>query len=134
MSIETATATPRTPVSASITMRGHTIIQDKPPENGGQDEGVMASELLLAGLLACQLSTFYKVAAKRRAPVTVQQLRGDLHFDDADEISHVTLHFSLQKSGEFSGNPDTLLKLTDRACTISKALQVPIEGGFEWVE
>lgn len=130
MDIETATAVPRTPVSCTITARQHSVIQDKPEASGGQDLGLMASEHLLAGLLSCQLSTFYKVAAKRKADVRAQAIRGDLHFDDAGEIAKVELHWTLD--GEATdAQLDAIVRLTDKVCTISRVLSCPIEADYK---
>ncbi len=129
MDIETATARPRTTVSASISIREHTVIQDKPPAYGGNDEGVMASELLMAALLSCQLSTFAKIKAKRSAASEVESIHCACHFDEAGDIARmvVTWRFS---SGERK-EQETLVKLTDRVCTISRALKVPVESIIE---
>lgn len=123
MDVESGTAVPRSPVSATITLRGHVVIQDKPPEMGGQDLGPMASELLLASLLACQLSTFAKVAAKRRSDVAPQSIRGDIHFEGGD-IARIDVQWTFAK-GE-AKELDTLTRLAEKACTISKALSVPV--------
>ncbi len=129
MDIETGSARPLSAVSAQVRMRHHTIIQDKPPANGGNDAGPMASELLLAGLLACQLSTLRKVADKRRIEAEVVDLRGDLVFNDAGDIERVDLHYQLQTDAP-PGQVETLLRLTDKACTISRALSVPVHAQF----
>lgn len=131
MDIETATARPRSPVSAEVTARGHTAIQDKPAESGGRDEGMMASEHLLVALLSCQLSTFHKVAAKRKSPARVERVQGDLVFGGGD-IERVRLRFELD-TDEPDEKVASLLRLTDRACTISKVLSVPVEARFERV-
>ncbi len=127
MDVESATAEPRTPLSCTVTARGHTMVQDKPAEFGGTDDGPMASEFLLASLLACQLSTFAKVAAKRRKDIAPQSIRGDLHFNDAGDISHVDVYWSFDTDMDASAL-ETLVRLTDRACTISKALDVPVHA------
>jgi len=128
MDIETATAVPRSPVSCTVTARDHVIVQDKPEELGGQDLGAMASEHLLVALLSCQLSTFHKVAAKRKSDVRAAAVRGDLHFDDAGDIAKITVHWT------FEGGDDkaraTLVRLTDKVCTISRVLSVPVEATY----
>ncbi len=125
MDSEDAIATPRSPVGCTITARDHTVIQDKPSASGGQDEGMMASELLLASLLACQLSTFHKVAAKRRADLAAESLHGVLHFDDHGDIARVDLEWTLSGTAD-DKQRDTVLRLTDKACTISRVLDVPV--------
>lgn len=110
-------------------MRGHTVVQDKPATSGGKDEGPMASELLLAGLLACQHSTFVKIAAKRRLEASITRLEGELHFNDAGDIDRVDVHFVLQAPATVpDASLETAIRLTDGACTISKVLKVPVHG------
>jgi uncharacterized OsmC-like protein len=130
MTVESATAKPRSAVSVSITMRGHTLVQDKPATSDGRDEGPMASELLLAGLLACQHSTFVKIAAKRHAEATIDRLDGELHFDAAGDIERATVRFHLRTKGLDDANVETLLRLTEKACTVSKALKVPVASSY----
>ena len=36
-----------------VAARGHRVISDQPPENGGQDSGMSPPELLLASLATC---------------------------------------------------------------------------------
>jgi uncharacterized OsmC-like protein len=130
MDVETGTAVPRSPVSVAVVLRGHTLVQDKPAASGGRDEGPMASELLLAGLLACQHSTFVKVAAKRKVDASIRDLKGELHFADGD-ISAIRVKFHVAAApGVTDQALETLLKLTDRACTISKVLKVPVESAY----
>ncbi|MHB8632398.1 MAG: OsmC family protein [Thermoplasmatota archaeon] len=129
MATETALATPLSPVSVRVVMRHLELVQDKPASSGGKDSGPMASELLLASLLACQHSTFHKVAGKRRLPVEVVALRGAVHFDGAGDIQDMDVQFEIARAV-----PDeamkTALRLTESACTISKALRVPVKVGY----
>jgi uncharacterized OsmC-like protein len=128
MDTETATAQPLGPVSVRVTMRGHDVVQDKPAASGGHDQGPMASELLLAALLACQHSTFVKVAAKRRVEAAIQGLVGEMDFKDgAISALRVTFRLATQATDEQVG---TLLRLTDKACTISQALKAPVAASF----
>jgi uncharacterized OsmC-like protein len=130
MDVEAGTAVPRSPVSVAVVLRGHTLVQDKPQASGGKDEGPMASELLLAGLLACQHSTFVKVAAKRKVEATVRDVKGELAFADGDIVA-VRVKFHLAAPPATTDQAiETLLKLTDRTCTISKVLKVPIETTY----
>lgn len=129
--VEAGTATPRSPVAVNVRMRGHTVVQDKPATSGGKDEGPMASELLLAGLLACQHSTFVKVAAKRRLEASILRLEGELHFNDAGDIDRVDVRFVLHAPATVAdASLETAIRLTDVACTISKVLKVPVHGTF----
>lgn len=130
--IESATATPRSPVSVAVTMRKHTLIQDKLVASGGKDEGPMASEFLLASLLACQHSTSVKVAAKRKATWKVRELHGDMMFDDAGDISSIKVRFEVESDAEDAA-VHTILRLTEKSCTISRVLKIPVEVVFRRV-
>jgi uncharacterized OsmC-like protein len=88
----------------------------------------MASELLLAAVLACQHSTFVKVAAKRRLAATVQRLDGEMDFRDGG-ISAIRVRFALATDAT-DEQAATALRLTDKACTISQALKVAVEASF----
>lgn len=130
MDVEDAVATPTSNVAVTVQARGHRIVQDKPVASGGKDAGPMASELVLAGLLACQNSTFVKIAAKRKVDASIRALHGELHFDNGD-IAAIKVRFSLQAPATVADAAlDTLLKLTDKSCTISKVLKVPVEASF----
>ncbi|HJQ93152.1 MAG TPA: OsmC family protein, partial [Candidatus Thermoplasmatota archaeon] len=130
MDVEAGTAVPRSAVSVAVVLRGHTLVQDKPQASGGKDEGPMASELLLAGLLACQHSTFVKVAGKRKVEATVRDIKGEMSFADGD-IASVRVKFHLAAPAATTDQAlGTVLKLTDRTCTISRALKVPIETTY----
>ena len=109
--------------------RGHDVIQDKPEAFGGEDQGLMASEHLLVALLSCQLSTFVKVAAKRKSDAKAVSIRGDLHFDEAGDIGKVVLHWTL--AGCDDKTAGILTRLTDKVCTISRVLSCPVEAGYE---
>ncbi|HUR60809.1 MAG TPA: OsmC family protein [Candidatus Thermoplasmatota archaeon] len=131
MDTETARATPLSPVSVKVAMRGHEVVQDKPAASGGADKGPMASELLLAALLACQNSTFVKVAAKRRLEARLERLDGEMDFKDgAISALRVAFHVATAATDE---QVATVLRLTDKACTISQALKVHVEASFKRV-
>lgn len=133
MDVETGTAVPRSAVSVAVVLRGHTLVQDKPAASGGKDEGPMASELLLASLLACQHSTFVKVAAKRKVEASLRDLKGEMEFKDG-EISAVRVKFRLiAPAATTDAQVETLLKLTDRSCTISRVLKVPVASTYSRV-
>lgn len=127
---ESAVAVPRSPVSCLVTARDLEVIQDKPVASGGANEGMMASEHLLASLLACQLSTFHKVAAKRGADARALSIQGDLHFDDAGDIGGIDLAWTFE--GEANDKSlDTLVRLTDKVCTISRVLSCPVMATWQ---
>lgn len=124
MDVETGTAVPRSPVSVEVHTRTHRFVQDKPASAGGNDEGPMASELLLGALLGCQHSTFVKVAAKRRLDSRIERLEGRMHFADGD-LSRIEVDFHVRGTAPASA-VETAVRLTEKTCTVSRALKVPV--------
>ena len=130
MDTEIADAIPRSPVAVTVTARGHRIVQDKPVASGGNDEGMMASELVLAGILACQNSTFVKIAAKRKLAAVIRSLHGEMDFKDSD-IAAIRVRFILDAGADATDAAiETALRLTDKTCTISRVLKVPVHATF----
>lgn len=121
---ESGTAEPASPVSVRLTFRNHTLVQDKPAENGGQDLGPMASELLLGAVLGCQHSTFIKVAAKRRLDARLVKLEGGMNFQDG-LITEMRVVFHVASPADDAAI-ETAMRLTEKTCTISRALSVPV--------
>ncbi len=131
--IETGTATPRSAVSVELRFRGHTLIQDKPASSSGQDLGPMASEYLLGALLACQHSTFVKVAAKRRLDATIDSLDGALEFTDGD-ISAIRVTYNVKAPASVTEEAiTTAMRLTEKTCTISRVLKLPAHASLNRV-
>jgi putative redox protein len=52
-------------LSAVVTAREHQLIADEPVEAGGQDRGMMPTELIFAALSSCFCLAVAHVAAKR---------------------------------------------------------------------
>lgn len=124
MDIETAEASPLTSVACRITARDLEWVQDKPAEFGGENQGPMASELLMSAVLGCQLSTYAKIAAKRKTDAEVASIHAEMKLDgnDIDSI-HLTWNF---KGDVDEKTANTLMRLTDKVCTISRALSCPV--------
>lgn len=58
-------ATRSGPLSATITAREHEVIADEPASVGGEDAGMMPTELMFAALSSCFCLAVAHVAAKR---------------------------------------------------------------------
>ncbi|MHB8586776.1 MAG: OsmC family protein [Thermoplasmatota archaeon] len=120
MSTEIARGELLGPKSTRIQIRQFTLIQDKPPESGGNDRGPMASEYLLAALAACTLTTAARIAATRHVEMTLR-VETQMDFDDRGEVSGFRMTERVDSKAERK-DVETVLNLTERACTISKLL------------
>lgn len=114
-----------TPHATRATARGHVIRQGKPPP-ADDDSGPMSSELLLAALGACTVTTAHAIAAKRRQQVDRIEVDATATFARgliARIVLDVALHGPLAAE-----EAETIVRLTERSCTITRALRVPVEA------
>ena len=119
--VEVETVTPK---STRATARHHKFVIDKPATSGGNDKGPMASEYFLASLASCHITTAHKVAEKRHQNIDRIHIRGALHLN-GDLIEKIEL--DIQVHAKMSREEvDTVFRLTERICTISRATSVPI--------
>ena len=122
---ETVAVTTRTPASTRAQARHHEFVIDKLPANGGNDDGPMASEYLLAALGSCQITTAHKIAVKRRQPIDSIVIAATAEFD-GDVITDITLDIEVH-GGPGDADLETIFRLTERSCTVSRALGVPMK-------
>lgn len=123
---ETVVVRTRTPLSTITAARGHEIVIDKPQASGGQDTGAMASEHLLAALGSCQVTTAHRIAAKRRTPVDAIAVTATAVFD-GDLIDRIDLDVVVTGGPDDDEELETVFRLVERSCTISRALAVPVQ-------
>ena len=122
--IETVEVETITPKSTRAKARHHTFVVDKPPTSGGSDKGPMASEYFLASLASCHITTAHKVAEKRQQKIDKVRIRGALHLN-GDLIEKIELDVHVR--GTLSPDElETIFRLTERICTISRATSAPI--------
>lgn len=123
---ETVVVQSRNPASTRAQARHHEFVIDKLPAGGGNDDGPMASEYLLGALGSCQITTATKIATKRRQPLKAMAVTATATFD-GDVIAKIVLDIAITGGPESDEDLETILRLTERSCTISRALSVPIE-------
>lgn len=108
-----------------ISIRGHQVLVDKPAP-AGQDLGPMASEYLLAALASCTLTTAEKIAEKRKAPFRELKAKVEGTFTEAGLFDRIKLTFTVASDAPKEAW-ETVLRLTERSCTIRQSLKVPID-------
>jgi len=126
--VEVETVTPK---STRAKARHHTFTIDKPPTSGGNDKGPMASEYFLASLASCHITTAHKVAEKRQQTIERIEIRGALHLN-GDLIEKIELDIKVYAKMS-RDEVETVFRLTERICTISRATSVPITRRIELV-
>jgi putative redox protein len=107
-------------------VRGHTLTTDRPPEMGGADHGLMASEHLLVALASCTATSATKIAAKRGVPLADLRVVTEMDFDDRGEVSGLRLAVRVRSEAP-EADVRKVFDLAERVCTISKLLSRPVE-------
>ena len=126
--VDVETVTPKT---TKATARHHVFYVDKPTTSGGTDKAPMASEYFLASLASCHITTAHKIAQKRGARMDKVRIKAR-QWIDGDFITKV--HLDIFVGGTLPPEErETIFRLTERICTISKATSVPIERALhDW--
>lgn len=105
------------------------FVVDKPPALGGTDRGPMPSEYFLAAIGSCNLFTARRIADKRGVVWGSLRCRSRAHFTGSD-IAKVTLDFEVESPAS-RADWETVFRLAERSCTISRATSCPIEHNIE---
>lgn len=122
MTISTERASGRllAPKTTRVTIRQFELVCDKPAASGGTDRGPMASEYLLAALASCTLTTTHRIAEQRGVALQLE-VDAEMDFDDRGEVVGFRLRERVRSSAPRQ-EVETVLRLSERVCTISKLL------------
>jgi len=119
------TATYHGAFAATVEARGREIAVDEPVESGGQDEGVMPTELLMASLASCFALALGHCARKRD-----QELPGLRVRVDAERAGTELRYGRVVVTAAADVPPAELAALVERArrfCWVSNTLARPPE-------
>lgn len=97
---------------------------DKPPALGGLDGGMMPSEHLLAAVGSCTLMTARRIAEKRKVAWSSLRCRAVAHLEGSD-IARIELALTVGSDGT-KKDWETVFRLAEKTCTISRALSCPV--------
>ncbi len=115
-------------LSAVVTAREHELIADEPVEAGGEDRGMMPTELLFAALSSCFCLAVAHVAAKRE--IELPELRVSV---DAERIGRELRYRRVRVEIEAVAGDHDLAALVERAkpfCWVSNMLAPDIEISY----
>jgi putative redox protein len=108
--------------AASVDARGHTIAIDEPPESGGQDRGVMPTELLAGALASCFALALAHVA--RRQDVELPGLRVDV---EAERAGRELRYGRLTVFAQADVSLEPFMAKAQRLCWVSNTFASPPE-------
>jgi putative redox protein len=115
-----ATATHHGGYRATVDVRGHAIAVDEPPEHGGNDEGVMPTELLAAALSSC-----FALALAHAAGREGQELPG-LRVDVETERAGRELRYGqMTVFAQADVSLEPYMEKAQRLCWVSNSFAAP---------
>ncbi len=101
--------------------RGHEIPLDLPPEQGGDDQGATALELVVMGLAGCIVTIFALVAQKSK--LTIEELQATVEAEkDKTTLSTVTAKVQV-KSPESTEKLQRVLDKTMQLCPVGNLIE-----------
>ncbi len=110
------------PSTGEGSVRGHTILIDRPDSKGGSDRGPMGGELILLGLGGCFMSNLLAAIRERELPVSDVELTVTAHTEGTPPKM---TSFEIRVSADHA-DPATLGKLAtiaERGCIASNTLK-----------
>ena len=118
----------QTSASASMArVREHSLKMDRPEAKGGENQGMMGGEALLAGLGGCFMSNLLAAAAARG--IILRNVKADLTGQLSDEGPSRFVAISLSVSAD-SSVPDEFSKLVaiaEKGCIVANTLRASVE-------
>jgi putative redox protein len=118
-------ATRTGPLSAAVTAREHELSVDEPASVGGEDAGMMPTEVFFAGLASCFCLAVAHVAAKR--DIDVPGLRVSV---DAERLGRELRYRRIRVEVSADAGDHDLAALVERAkpfCWVSNMLDPDLE-------
>ena len=122
------------PSTGEASVRGHTVLVDRPESKDGADQGPMGGEFMLIGLAGCFLSNLLAAIRARDAQVSNVVVRADAETTGTPPRMSA---FKLSVSADYQ-DPEVmrrLLTIAERGCIASNTLKagcdltVVLEGG-----
>jgi uncharacterized OsmC-like protein len=116
------------PLSAAVTARDHELVADEPLDAGGEDRGMMPTELIFAALSSCFCLAVAHVASKR--DIELADLRVSV---DAERVGRELRYGRVRVQIEAVAGDEDLAALVERAkpfCWVSNMLAPDIEVSY----
>ncbi len=114
--------------------RGHRLTMDRPEAKGGNDQGMMGGEALLAGLGGCFTSNL--LAAAKARGVTVSRVSTVVTGQLAEEgpARFVAINLSVSGPGIPQDEFAKLVTIAERGCIVANTLRTLVDVSAEVTE
>lgn len=113
------------PSTTEASIRSHRVLVDRPEAKGGDDQGPMGGELLLAGLGGCFLSNLLAAARARDTPLgnVKAEVVGVL---DGTPPRFTSIRIAVSASGA-AKNLEKLAGIAEKGCIVANTLKPGVE-------
>lgn len=119
----------QTPTATQGSVRGHSVMIDRPEAKGGTDEGAMGGELLLMSLGGCFISNLLEAVRVREAPIS------NIQIDVVGTLEGTPARFSaieMQIAADYEDQNlmQKLVTISERSCIVANSLKSAIDLTF----
>ena len=116
------------PYMTRISARGHILVADEPIDNGGKNQGLSPTELVLSGLAACTAATMKMYADRKEWPLDRINVDISIYTEknpDGTQTAHIQrfIHIEGPLTEEQKGR---MLQIAEK-CPTHRLLTNPIE-------
>jgi putative redox protein len=118
------------PSTSRVTARSHKLHVDRPVEKGGEDQGPLGGELLLASLGGCFMSTLLAAVRTREAQVSELRVHVTGTVGGVPERFEA-IHMSI--AGQYRSEDDMrkLVAIAERGCLVTNTLKDAVRLSVE---
>lgn len=114
------------PTTSEGSVRGHTVLVDRPTAKGGADQGAMGGELLLVALGGCFMSTLLAAIREREAAIT------DVHMAIEGTLASAPSRFTAVHMHITAGYKDAdlmqkMVTIAERGCIVANTLKDAVD-------
>lgn len=117
------------PTASEGSVRGHTVLVDRPTVKGGNDQGAMGGELLLIAFGGCFMSTLLAAIREREATITnvVVTIDGTL-VSAPSRFSE--LHMTIRADYDDPELMQKMVTIAERGCIVANTLKDGVKLSF----
>jgi len=96
--------------------RGHSVVADLPPENGGEDTGATALELAVMALAGC-ITTIFKIVAEKRK-LDYSDLTVEIDAEKGEKTIEKCKATLIIRTSASKEEVEKTLELTEKICPV----------------
>ena len=113
--------------TSNAIVREHNLKMDRPEAKGGNNEGMMGGEALLAGLGGCFMSNLLAAAKARDISLSNAKAEVTGHLAEEGPSRFVDITLSVSGDGTTPDEFSKLVKIAEKGCIVANTLSSSVE-------